>query len=179
MVVANLVTVFVNNSRADPWNRHLRRSRLGMRHPRQRADHDGTGFCLPPGVDDRATVASDDLAVPHPRFWIDWFANRTEHAKAAEVEPVWNAAAELHECANRGGSGVENGHAVFLNDFPPAARVRAVGCALVDNLGRAVGKRAICHIGVAGDPANVGCAPVNIGFGVKVEHITVSERRLG
>ena len=179
MVIANLVTVFVNHTSADSWNRHLRRTRLGVCDSWQRADHDGTGFGLPPCVDDRATVASDDLAVPHPRFWVDWLANRTEHAKAAEVEPVWNAAAELHEGANRSGSGVENGHAVFLNDFPPSAWVRAVGCALVDNLGRAVGKRAICHIGVAGDPANVGCAPVNIGFGVQIEHVAVSERRLG
>ena len=41
--------------------------------PRKRSQHDVAGFGLPPGIDDWAAVASNRVAIPHPRFRIDWF----------------------------------------------------------------------------------------------------------
>src|SRR6266853_2375792 len=38
------------------------RTRLRSNRARERCDHDGTGFRLPPGIHDRAAVMADDLA---------------------------------------------------------------------------------------------------------------------
>jgi hypothetical protein len=52
----------------------------------QRGDHDGAGLGLPPGVDDRAAVAADVLAVPHPRLGVDRLADRAEDPQRGQVE---------------------------------------------------------------------------------------------
>ncbi len=44
-------------------------------------DEDGAGFGLPPGVDDGAAVVADLVAVPHPGFGIDGFADGAEEAE--------------------------------------------------------------------------------------------------
>ena len=51
----------------------------------QRSDHDAPGFGLPPGIDDRAAFAADDLVIPDPGFGIDRFAHRAEQAQRAKV----------------------------------------------------------------------------------------------
>ena len=152
---------------------------LSVVRPGQRADHDRAGLGLPPGVDDRGRAAADHLAVPHPRLGVDRLADRAEQAQARQVELLRDLAAELHERADRGGRGVEDAHPVLLDDLPPAAGVRGVGGALVEHLGRAVGERAVDHVAVAGDPADVGGAPVDVGLGVQVEDVLVGERDLG
>ncbi len=53
------------------------------------------------------------------------------------------------------------------------------GGALVDDLGDAVGQRAVDDVGVAGDPADVGGAPVHVGLGFDVEHVVVGVGDLG
>ncbi len=78
-----------------------------------------------------------------------------------------------------GGGGVEDRDLVLLDDLPPAALVRGVGGALVDHLGRAVGQRPVDDVGVAGDPADVGGAPVDVGLGVHVVDDRVRVGRLG
>src|SRR5699024_7396144 len=59
-----------------------------------------------------------------------------------------------------------------------AVLVRGVGSALVDHAGGAVGERAVHAIGVAGDPADVGGAPVDVLAGLVVEHDVVRVGRL-
>ena len=54
-----------------------------------------------------------------------------------------------------------------------------VGHALVHHDRRAVGQRPVDDVAVAGDPADVGGAPVDVGLGVEVEHVLVGERDLG
>ncbi len=78
--------------------------------------------------------------------------------------------APLHERPDRGGGGVEDGHAVPRGELPPAGLVRGVGGALVDQLRRAVGQRAVDHVAVPGHPADVGGAPVDVGLRAQVEH---------
>ena len=85
--------------------------------------------------------------------------------------------AELHERPDGGGRGVEDRHLVLLDDLPPAARC-GVRRALVDHLRRAVGERPVDHVGVAGDPADVGGAPVDVALGVEVEDVLVGVRGL-
>ena len=68
----------------------------------------------------------------------------------------------LHAGADRGRRRVEDRHAVALDDLPPAVLGRVVGRALVHDAGRAVGERPVDDVGVAGDPADVGAAPVDV-----------------
>src|SRR5579884_3316795 len=65
-----------NHIRRNPRQRQRRRARLRRRRARQRRNHDHPGFRLPPRIDDRAAVAADHVAIPHPRFRIDRLAHR-------------------------------------------------------------------------------------------------------
>ena len=85
----------------------------------------------------------------------------------------------FHKRSDRGRRGVENRHPIFFDDLPPPARSGAVGSALINHLSGAVRKRSVHHIAVAGDPADIGCAPVDVGLGVEVEDILMSKCRLG
>ena len=66
-----------------------------------------------------------------------------------------------------------------LDDVPEAVARGGVGGALVDHLRDTVGQRAVDDVAVAGDPADVGGAPVDVGVGLEVEHVAVGEGGLG
>ena len=68
---------------------------------------------------------------------------------------------------------------MVLDDLPPAAALGAVGRAFVEHLGHAVGERPVDDVAVAGDPADVGGAPVDVGLGLEVEHRPMRVRRPG
>ncbi len=63
-------------------------------------------------------------------------------------------------------------------DHEPIA-ARRVGRALVDHRRGPVGQRAVDDVAVAGDPTDVGRAPVHVVVGVEVEHVLVGEGDLG
>ncbi len=142
-------------------------------------DHHGTGLGLPPGVDDRGgAVAADDVAVPDVGLGVDRLADRAEDPQRRHVELVGHLVALLHERPDRGRGGVEERDAVVLDDLPPAARLGGgVGRALVEHLRDAVGERSVDDVGVAGDPADVGGAPVDVGVRLEVEDRVVRVRR--
>ena len=125
-----------------------------------------------------ALAAADVLAVPEPRLGVDRLADRAEQPQRRQVELRRDVVAPLHERPDRGGRGVEDRDLVLLDDLPPAALVRGVGRALVDHLGRAVGQRSVDDVGVAGHPADVGGAPVDVGLGVHVVDDRVRVGRL-
>ena len=77
--------------------------------------------------------------------------------------------APLHAGADRGRRGVEERHAVALADLPPDVLVRVVRRALVHHRGGAVGERPVDDVGVPGDPADVGRAPVDVLLRLEVE----------
>ncbi len=87
--------------------------------------------------------------------------------------------APLHERADGGGGGVEDRHPVALDDRPPPVPARRVGAALVEHRRGPVGQRPVDDVAVAGDPADVGRAPVDVGVGVVVEDVLVGEGDLG
>ncbi len=122
-------------------------------------------------------VAADDLAVPHVRLGVDRLTDRPEQPQRGHVELVGDVAAPLHEGPDRGRGGVEDRHAVLLDDLPPAALVRAVRGAFVHHLRRTVGERAVDDVAVPGDPADVGRAPVDVGLRLEVEDRPVRVRR--
>ena len=175
---AKLVPLFVENRGCDARQRHLRRAWLQSCYARQRRHHDCAGLGLPPGVNYRGLPATDVFAVPHPCFRVDWFTNRAEQSNALEVVAIGNLAAQLHEGANRGWRGVKNTDAILFDDAPPATPVWCVWRAFVNHLGCAVGKRPVGNVRVAGDPADVCGAPVDIALGVNVENVFVRVGRL-
>ena len=163
----------------DAGQRHRGRAGLGRDHARQRRDHVRAGLGLPPRVDDRAPLPADVGVVPHPRLGVDGLADRAEHAQARQVVAGRVLVAPLHERADGGRRGVELGHAVALDDRPETVASGRVGRALVDDRRGAVGQRPVDDVAVAGDPADVGRAPVDVLVGVQVEHVLVAERDLG
>ena len=131
----------------------------------QRRDHDHAGLGLPPGIDDRAALAADDLVIPHPRLGIDRLADGAEQPQARQVVLLRPLVAPLDEGADGGRRGVEDVDPVLLDDLPEAVLRRASsGAPSYITRGRAVGERAVDDVAVAGHPADVGGAPVGVVF---------------
>ena len=61
-----------------------------------------------------------------------------------------------------GGSGVEDAGLVLLDHGPEAVRSRVARDTLEQDAGGAVHQRAVHDVGVTGDPADVGGAPVDL-----------------
>ena len=116
------------------------RSRFKRRGARQRSDHVHAGFGLPPGINDRAALATNVFVIPHPRFGIDRLANRAKQAKGRQVVFRRPLISPFHESANGGWRGVENCHAIAGDDAPEAVWLRPIGRALMHERGRAVGE---------------------------------------
>ncbi len=92
---------------------------------------------------------------------------------------VGNLATPLHEHPDQGWRGVIDCHAVLFDHLEMTVLVGRVRGALVDHLGDAVGQRPVDDVGVTGDPADIGCAPIDVGLGLDVEHVVMRVRRLG
>ena len=155
-----------------------RRTRLAVRHAGQRGDHDRAGLGLPPGVHDRGRVAAEHQAIPPPRLGVDRFADRAQQPQTGQVVGEGDLAAPLHERPDQRRGGVIDCHAVLFDDLEVPVLVGGGRGALVDDLGDAVGQRTVDDVGVPGDPADVGGAPVDVGLGLDVEHVVVGVGRL-
>ena len=160
----------------DARQRPRGRARDRGRRAGQGRDHDRAGLGLPPGVDDRAAAAADDLVIPHPGLGVDRLADGAEQAEAREVVPPRELLAPLHERADGGRGRVEDRDPVVLDDLPEPPLVGPVGRPLVHHAGRAVGERAVDQVGVPGHPADVGRAPVGVVV-LEVEDPLGGERR--
>src|SRR5207237_9551537 len=57
------------------------RTRLQIRDPGKRRDHDHAGLRLPPRIHDGTSFVADVLVVPDPGFGIDWLTDRAEQAQ--------------------------------------------------------------------------------------------------
>ena len=160
----------IDNRRIDTEKGERPASRFGRDRPGQWRDHDHAGFGLPPGIDNRTAPAANVFLIPHPRFGINRFADRSEQTQRRQIvflHPLIAPANERADCSRRG---VENVNAVLFDDFPKAIRLRPVRRAFVHERGRAVGERTVNHVAVAGHPTDVRGAPKNI-FVAKIEHI--------
>ena len=148
-------------------------------HPGERRDHHCAGLGLPPRVDDRAATAADVLPVPDPRLGVDGLPDVAEQPQRREVVALGELRPPLHERADGGGRDAEDGDAVALHDVPQTVLARVVGRALVEHTGAPVHEGPVDDVGVAGDPADVGRAPVDVGVGLQVEHVPVRPRTWG
>jgi hypothetical protein len=177
--VRHRVAGVVDHVGPDPGQGGHRGARLAGGHARQWADHDRAGLGLPPGVDHRGAVLADHMPVPDVGLRVDRLPDRTEDAQRRHVVLVRDLVALLHERADRGRGGVEDRHLLLGDDLPPAAPLREVRGALVEDLGRPVGQRAVDDVGVPGHPADVRGAPVDVGLRLEVEDRPVGVGGLG
>ena len=114
--------------------------------------------------------------IPFPRFRIDRFADRAEQPQRRAAGLLDRPFARAHQRADRGRRGVEDVDLVLVDDLPKPRHRRIIRNALEHQRGRAVGERAVDDVAVAGDPADIGGAPVNIAV-VIVEDILMRHRR--
>src|SRR5439155_20004228 len=119
---------------------------------------------LPPGVDDGAPTASDDLPVPDPGFGVDGLTDGAEQPERREIAALGILLAPADEGSDRGRGRVENRDAVLLDDSPEAVLLREIGRALVHDDGRTVRQGAVVDVGVAGYPADIGGAPERVAL---------------
>ena len=109
-----------------------------------------------------AVAAADFFVVPDPGLGVDGLADRPEHLQRREVVLLDVLITPLHEGPDRGRGGVELRDAVAFDDVPEAVAGGEVRGALVHQRGHAVGQQAVDDVAVAGDPAAVGGAPVDV-----------------
>ncbi len=164
--VGNVVAGFIDDGGGDAGQRQRAGARHQRRGARQRGDDVAAGLGLPEGVHDGAALAAHVLVVPHPGLGVDGLAHAAQDAQARQV-----GAGRVHrlvgfgrldERADGRGRGVEDRDLVALDHLPEAAGVRVGGNALEHDLRGAGGERAVGHVGVAGDPADVGRAPEDV-----------------
>ena len=156
-----LVAVLVVDGRVDADHRRAAAARLHRLQGRQRAAEEAAGLGLPPGVDDDRLALADRLVVPAPDLGLDRLAHRG-HVLEVVVVLGRLVRADLAQHPDGGGRGVEDVHAEPLGDPPRPPGVGVVGRALVDHAGGAERQRPVDDVGVAGDPPDVGHAPVGV-----------------
>ena len=136
----------------------------------QGRDQDAAGFGLPPGIDDGAAAIAHHAVIPQPGFRIDRLAHAAQQAQGGAAGLLHRRVAVAHQGADGGGRGVEDVDLVLVDHLPEARGGGIVGHAFEHQGGGAVGQRAIDDIAVAGHPADIGGAPIDIAF-VIIEHI--------
>lgn len=140
-------------------------------------DEDAAGLGLPPGIDDRAALVADDPIVPFPGLGVDRLADRAEHAQGLPRGCLHRLLAGAHQRADRRRGGVEDIDLVLV-DHLPEPRDRRVGRdALEHQGGGAVRQRPVQDVGMPGDPADIGGAPVDVAL-VVVEDVLMRHRRV-
>ncbi len=169
------LAVAVDQRRPDAEEGLGRRSRLERRRAGQRRDQRRAGLGLPPGVDDRAAALADHAIVPFPGLGVDRLADRAEEVERLPRGLLHGLVAGAHQRTDRRGCRVEDIDLMLVADFPEAAGGRVVGHAFEHQRRRAVGERPVDDVGVPGDPADVGAAPVHIAV-VVVEDVVVGDR---
>ena len=84
----------------------------------------------------------------------------------------------LHERTDCGWRRIEDRDAVLLDDRPESVVRRVVGHPLIHDLSGAIEKRSVHDVAVAGDPADVGGAPVHVFSGMMIEDVLEGVRHL-
>jgi len=119
------------------------------------------GFGLPPGVHDSGFAFADDFVIPAPNFRLNGFAN-SGHVLEGVVVFSGLVGAGFAEHSNGGGGSVEDVDAEAFGDAPGASGVGELRDAFIEDAGASEGERAVHDVRVAGDPADVGHAPVDV-----------------
>ena len=168
----------VHQRRLHTEERQGRGARLLVDGTGQRSDHDAAGLGLPPGIDDRAFAVADHPVEPLPGLGVDRLAHRAKQAQAIPRAGIHHVVAVGHQGTHRGGGGVENIDLVLVDDLTHPAVGRIARHPLEHQGHRTVGQGPIDDVAVAGDPAHVRGAPVDLVL-VIVEHVLVGEAGVG
>src|SRR6516164_9785506 len=157
----NLVGVLVVDDRVDAQHARPAAARLHRLQAGQRAAEKPAVFGLPPGVGDSCLALADLGVIPPPYLGLDRLAH-CRHALEVVVVLLRLFRRDLAQHPDRRGRDVEDVHAEVFGDPPRPPAVGVVGHPLVDHRGGAQRQRAVDDVGVAGDPADVGQAPVHV-----------------
>ncbi len=157
----DLLAVLVVDHRVDA--EHARSAAPGLHRlqPGQRAAQEAAVLGLPPGVGDRGLALADDVVVPPPDVRLDRLADR-RHRLEVVVVLGRLVGPELAQHPDRRRRRVEDVHPELLGDPPRPPRVRIRRDALVHDARRPQRQRSVDDVGVPGDPADVGEAPVRV-----------------
>src|SRR5208337_5326532 len=109
----------------------------------------------PPRIDDWASLAADDSAVPHPGLGIDRLSNRTEQSETRQVMLFHPRIAPFDERPYRSRRGVEDADVVFRDYLPEAIVLRKVRRAFIHHHRRARRQRPVHGVAVAGNPSDI------------------------
>ena len=161
-VRALLIAGIVNDCGVDTkhWDRAT--SWHGWRGARQWGNDMSARFSLPHRVNNRASTATNDLVVPHPRFRIDRLAHGSQDPKAGKVVLGRMHIAPAHEAANGGWRCVKVRDVVARNDPPESILGWEIRGTFVHERWYAVGQHSIHDVTVTGDPTDVSGAEIHL-----------------
>ena len=165
----------VDDLRRDAEEGPRRRAGLQINRAGQRRDQHAAGLRLPPCVDDRAAAFADDAVIPFPGFRVDRLADGAEQAQRFAARLFHGRLARRHQRANGGRRRVENIDLMLVDDLPEARHARIIRHAFEHQRRRAIGERAVDNIAVAGHPADVGRAPIDVALAI-IEDEFMGER---
>ena len=157
----DLVAVLVVDHRVDA--EHARSAAAGLHRLQgwQGAAEESAVLGLPPGVDDDRLALADLVVIPAPDLGLDRLADRG-HVLEVVAVLLWFLRPDLAQHPDRRGRGMEDVHPEFFRDPPGPPAVGIVGHPLVDHRRGAQRERPVDDVGVAGDPPDVGHAPVDV-----------------
>ncbi len=173
-VAGQLLALVVHQHRPHAEERQGGRARLARGGAGERGDEDAAGLGLPPGVHHGAAPVAHHVVVPGPDLGIDRLAHRAQDAQRLAAVALHPVVAGSGDGADGGGRGVEDVHPEVVDDPPVAPRVRIGRDRLEHHRRRTVGERPVEDVGVAGDPADVRRAHVDV-VGVDVEDVLVGQ----
>src|SRR6266487_6114272 len=157
----NFFSVLIPNHRINAENRGTRAAGLHGIESRFGGAEEAAGFGLPPRINDNGFAFAHNIVIPPPDIVLDGFAD-SGHMLEVVVVFLGLVRAGLAKHTNGGGRSVEDVDVEAFGDAPGASRVRELGNAFVENACCSERQRAVDDVGVAGDPADVGHAPVDV-----------------
>ena len=162
----NFVAFFVANDGINSQARGASAAGLHGIKSRLGGAEESAGFRLPPGIDDDGFAFADNFVIPAPDFRLDRFADGG-HVLEAVVVLFGLVGTGFAQHADGGGRSVEDVDVEAFGDAPGTAGVGELRHAFIEHAGSGERERAINDVGVSGDPADIGHAPVNV-FGMNV-----------
>ena len=121
-------------------------------------------------------MIADDAVIPFPGFRINRLANRAQQAQRGAAGRFDRSLAGAHQSANGRGRGIKNIDLMLVDDLPEAAGGGVSRHAFKHQRRRAIGQRSVENIAMAGHPADIGGAPVDIAVMI-IEDILMRHRR--
>ena len=157
----DLLGVIVVDHRMDAGHGGAGASRFHRLQRRQGRAQEAAGLGLPIGVDDDRLALADDIVIPLPHQGLDRLAHR-RHVLEVVVVLRRLVGAGLAQHAYRRRRGVEDIDVEALGDAPRPPGVGMGRHALEDDAGRRQRQGPVDDVGMAGDPADVGHAPIDV-----------------